>query len=125
MPKGRRKVSSQGQSCLGPAGERRLYRRYIVTGSVVLQTGAVESCGALLNLGVGGMLVRTDTLYQEGTDLVFRFQVGGNPEMFTAFGQVVGTKADRLAIKFLEQPAGMYALLHWLEQRNFIWPGVA
>ena len=83
----------------------RRYKRYIVSGSVVFQGPGGESRGALLNLGQGGVLVRTDAHYREGTDLTLRFQVGSDPETFSTLGQVVGTKADLLAIKFLEEPS--------------------
>ena len=100
-------------------------KRYIVTGFVALQTAAGDSRGKLLNLGRGGMLVRSDAPYREGTELTIRFQVGGDPETFTALGEVVGTKEDLLAIKFPDQTAGLDALLRRLEQENCTWSGVA
>ena len=102
----------------------RRYKRFIVTGSVALQSAAGEFCAKLLNLGRGGMLVRTDVLCREGTELGLRFQTGSYPETCAALGEVVGAKEDLLAIKFRGEPARMDALLCWLERENVTWSGV-
>ena len=101
-------------------------KRYIVKGSAVLQTPSGESAGALLNLGQGGMLVRTDVPYKKGTELALRFHVGGSsPETITALGEVVGAKEDLLAIKFLKKPTGIEFLLDWLDLQHCLWSGIA
>ena len=111
------------QSSFVVAREQRRYKRYIVKGSVVLQCSAGESRGTLLNLGKGGVLIRSKTVHTEGEKLSFCFDVRGYGETFKARGLVVGTQADLSAIKFLAEPAGIEALLLWLDQENCTWSG--
>lgn len=70
----------------------RRYRRYIVSGSVVFQGPGGESRGALLNVGQGGLLVRTDSLYRGGLDLSLLFQIVGYSETVATLGRILGTK---------------------------------
>ena len=53
------------------------------------------------------------------------FQVVGYPETVATLGRIVGTKENLQAVKFREEPAGLDALLRWLEQENVTWSGVA
>jgi hypothetical protein len=113
------------RSQLGYSGarEQRRYKRYIVTGTATLQTAAGESRASLLNFGRGGMLVRTDMLCPDGTELLLSYEVGGYPETCVARGKVVGSKPGLLAIMFFEEAAEV--LLRWLEEANCTWSGVA
>jgi hypothetical protein len=106
--------------------ERRRYRRYIVKGSVIINPALPEAAGdatvgELLNIGLGGVLLRSKTIPREGTRVSLRFSFDGYPEKTLAEGQVVGTKPDLMAVKFLEQPAGIDAVLNWLEQEHYPW----
>lgn len=103
----------------------RRYKRYIVTGSVELESSSGKSRGTLLNVGKGGVLARADTIHREETELALHFHVAAYPETFAALGHVVGTKEDLLAIKFLEEPEGIAFLLDWLDLQHCIWSGVA
>jgi hypothetical protein len=103
------------------ARERRRYRRYIVKGSVVVLHSSAEIAGELLNLGFGGVLVRTKIVHPEGTRVTLTFQFNGYPEETSAQGLVVGTKPDLMAVKFLEEPAGIESVLNWLEMEHYPW----
>jgi hypothetical protein len=106
--------------------ERRRYRRYIVKGSVIINLALPEAAGdatvgELLNIGLGGVLLRSKITHQEGTRVSLNFEFDGYPEKTSAEGQVVGTKPDLMAVKFLEQPVGIDAVLCWLEQEHYPW----
>ena len=103
---------------------RRRYKRYIVTGPLAVQGPGGESRGTLLNVGQGGILVRSDTTFKEGADLSLTFQVAGYPETFAVQGRVVGTKADVLAFKFLTEPSGLDMLVRWLDLQHVAWSSV-
>jgi hypothetical protein len=102
----------------------RRYRRYIVDGSAAVQGPLGESRGALLNVGQGGILVRTDVPQAQGMDLTIQFHLYSYPETFASRGQIVGIKDSMLAIKFLEEPQGLRLLLAWLQLQNCTWSGV-
>ena len=102
----------------------RRYKRYIVKGSVVLQGPGGGSRGMLLNIGQGGILVRTDNAQPTGVDITLLFDVTGYPETFGMWGQVVGINGSLLAIKFLDEP-DIGFLLDWLEFQHYAWSGVA
>ena len=104
--------------------ERRRSVRYIVGGEVVFHTGSPESCGALVNIGRYGMLVRTNVCVSEGTKLQVGFTVEGYPTTVRGLSQVVGAGTDLLAMKFLDEPPELSQLLQWLEQDNFPWTGL-
>ena len=103
----------------------RCHKRYIVKGSVAFQGPGGESRGALLNVGQGGILARTNATHEEGATLTLHFHVAGYPETFATRGQVVGTKGTLLAIKFLAEPEGITFLLDWLDLQHYTWSGVA
>ena len=104
----------------------RRYKRYIVNGSVVLQGTRGESRGTLLNLGQGGILVRTDTAEPQGVDITVLFDVAGYLETFAMKGQVVGINGTLLAIKFLDDlDMAFLLLLDWLDFQHCTWSGVA
>ena len=104
--------------------ERRRSLRYIVGGEVVFHTGSPESCGALVNIGRHGMLVRTNVRVPEGTKLQVGFTVGRYPMAFQGPSQVVGANTDLLAVKFLDEPRALPQLLQWLERENLPWTGL-
>ncbi|HWP83779.1 MAG TPA: PilZ domain-containing protein [Terriglobia bacterium] len=101
--------------------ERRRYRRYIVSGVVRYGTETTESAGSLLNLGWGGLLVRSRVVYTGGTNLTLLFQVEDYPETIHAKARVVGTQPGLMALRFLHPPDGIDLLLRWLEFGNAPW----
>jgi hypothetical protein len=112
---------------IGAENRTRLTRRckrYIVNGSAVLEGPGGESRGLLLNVGQGGILVRTNAAHEEGSNLTLYFHVSGYPETFAGHGQVVGTKGILSAIKFMEEPEGIKFLLAWLGLQHCTWSGV-
>ena len=104
--------------------ERRRSVRYIVGGEVVFHTGSPESCGALVNIGRYGMLVRTNVCVSEGTKLQVGFTVDGYPMALQGPSQIVGANTDLLAMKFIVEPRELPQLLQWLERGNFPWTGL-
>jgi len=101
--------------------ERRRYRRYIVRGLVTIQGNSTETTGELRNLGWGGILIRSNVIHPEASNLSLWCQLEGYPETLYVLGRVVGTQPNLMAIQFLKPPAGMDALLSWLDRENFLW----
>jgi hypothetical protein len=109
-----------------PGGEfrRRASVRYIAPGEVIFHTGSPDSCGQLVNIGRHGMLVRTNFRASEGSTYHIGFAVDGYPHAFRAEGQIVGSREDLLAIKFVREPDEILQLLEWLGRENIPWTGL-
>jgi len=103
--------------------ERRKHRRYIVRGMVSFRADGLVRTGELVNFGYGGMLVRTNYVLPEGTQVSFRVVAYCYPSSFEARAQVVGGRIKLMAVHFLEMPAGVDELLLWLEQEHCPWTG--
>ncbi len=98
--------------------ERRKFVRYLVAGDVQFRSAAVEATGELLDIGTGGILVRSQTMLDKGTNLTAGFDVKGCTGTFAAKGRVVRTQFDVLAIMFLDPPAGLDELLAELANKG-------
>jgi hypothetical protein len=103
--------------------ERRRYRRYIVSGTVRFVTNLEAGSGDLVNLGDGGILIRSGVALPEGTEGSFHVVPSHCPFEFEIQGRVVGVKGDRMAIRFLQRNQTVAALIQWLERENFPWTG--
>ncbi len=96
--------------------ERRRYKRYSHPGRIVFRTGtSLESAGETLNFGAGGALVHTTVMPEKGVALSVSFTIPGGFGTFVTTGRVLRTEEDRLAIEFLEEPAGLKEALKSLE----------
>lgn len=98
--------------------ERRQHKRYSVSGQAEFQAGSVNARGELLDVGSGGVLVRSDVLPSDRSNLLIHFSIAGYPGVFDAKGRVVRTHLGVLAVMFLEPPAVLPDLLAWLEKRE-------
>ena len=108
------------------AGEqiRRKYKRYITDGSVSLQGKTSGGFGVLVNLGRGGVLIRSDSLCpQVGDEYAFRFTVRGFERELEAGGIIVGGHSNLLAMQFLKEPPGLESVLDFMEQSHYPWTG--
>jgi c-di-GMP-binding flagellar brake protein YcgR len=99
--------------------EKRSHRRYRVAGEAEFGEGS----GDLVNISLGGMLVRCNRALPKGTTLKIRIMVRGFQRTFEADGRVVGTSLDVIAILFRKEPAGLRDLLRWLDMNNSLWIG--
>jgi hypothetical protein len=101
---------------------RRKHKRYIVDGSVTLQGDVGEAFGTLVNLGRGGMLVRSSRVNpQAGEEYKLRFTVRGYDQPMEAGGMVVGGHSGFLAMQFSHAPQDLDTVLHFMEQANYPW----
>ena len=107
----------------GFPAERRKHRRYIVRGMVSFRADGLIRTGELVNFGCGGMLVRSNYVLPEGSEVSFRVVAYCYPSSFEARAQVVGGRISLMALQFLERPAGVDELLLWLEQEHCPWTG--
>ena len=103
--------------------ERRHYRRYIVGGEVKLRSGSVETSGGLVNLGQGGMLLRSGVALLEGREMTVYAKVAGYPNPLEVPGRVIRAQDELTAIQFLKPLEDGHELLLWLAQENCSWTG--
>ncbi len=95
-----------------------MHKRYRVSGPAEFQAGSVTATGELLDVGTGGILLRSDVNPSQGTHLQAQFAVAGYHGTFNARGRVVRTQLGVVAVMFLDQPDGLQPLLDWLEQKE-------
>lgn len=100
----------------GEARQKRQHRRYALAGQAVFRTAkAVEARACSLNIGIGGILLRSPVIPPEGTELWLHLALEDRPEaFFITRGRIVRTEPDGLAVIFLEQPAGLESMLRSL-----------
>ena len=103
--------------------ERRQYKRYRVTGRAEFQADSERAVSELLDIGTGGLLIRSQLIPDKGTNLWVQFTVAGYPGALDSRGRVVRSQLDVLAVMFLEPPAELERLLSWLEHRTPPQPG--
>ena len=101
--------------------ERRRYRRYIVRGQVKFRTDSAEVSGDLVNVGPGGMLLRSDIVLSEGKEITIHAMVFGYPTAIEVFGRVASAKDGLMSIQFLKEPIGLFELVRWLARENYPW----
>ena len=106
-----------------PLVERRKHRRFIVSGRVRFVTGFDSGLGSLVNLGEGGILIRSRALFLEGTKATFHVCPSGCPIEIEIEGQVVGVKDDLMAVRFLEERLEVSDCVQWLANENCPWTG--
>ncbi len=98
--------------------ERRQYKRHSVQGRAVFRTtSAVEGTCQPLDVGVGGVLLWSAVVPQEGTELWVHFSFEHAPKPFITLGQVVRARPGGVAVRFLEEPAGLRRTLNSLASR--------
>ena len=110
-------------SIMIPLFERRKHRRFIVSGRVRMVSGFDSGLGNLVNLGEGGILMRTRALFPEGTKATFQVQPSACPIEIEIEGEVVGVKDDIMAVRFLEKRPEVSACVQWLANENCPWTG--
>ena len=103
---------------------QRKHRRYIVNGSVMFPGAPGELFGDLVNLGRGGLLVRSDHPGPPvGKECNFHFTVHGYDRELEAGGVVVGGRFNLMAIQFLHEPLELESVLNLMEQSHCPWTG--
>jgi len=100
------------------SAERRRYKRYSVTGQAEWWTDSTKTPTELLDVGNGGVLLRSQVTLAQGTQFGLRFTVDGYPEKFETRGRVVRTQMDIVAVMFLEEPVGLRQMLIWLDEQE-------
>ena len=98
--------------------EKRRYKRYRVSGQAEFRFGGVRATGELLDIGNGGVLMRSEEIPAQQTSLAFSFAVEGYPKALQAQGRVVYTQLNTLAVMFLGKVEGLEELLRALEQKE-------
>lgn len=106
-----------------PFAERRKHRRFIVSGRVRFATGFDSVLANLVNLGQGGILIRSQVTYPEGTKATFHVSPHGCPYKLEVEGQVVGAKDGLMAVQFLEERPEISDCIQWLVSENCPWTG--
>jgi PilZ domain len=106
-----------------PLVERRKHRRFIVSGKVQFTAGFDSGLGSLVNLGEGGLLIRSRALLPEGTKGTFHVHPSRCPIEFEIEGQVVGVKGSVMAVQFLEKRPEVSDCVQWLASENCPWTG--
>ena len=102
-----------------PGRKRRTSARYIIGGDAMFDTGSLDSFGTLMNIGRHGILVRTRVQLPEGTKFWIRFSVEGYARVLQAEGQVVSSRQDLIAVKFVRDPTGLIELLLSLSETEY------
>ena len=105
------------------SNDRRRYRRYIVQGRVWFFLDMVQVSGDLVNFGQGGMLFRSGVVLPEGCEVTIHMVAFCYPVAFEVQGQIIRVKDDLIAVRFVNEPQGMYELLQWLDRENCLWTG--
>lgn len=98
--------------------ERRKYERYRVDGKASFWMTTEPAVGEVLDVGSGGLLVRSDVLVPQGARVTMQFKVAGSDRGFIANGRVIRTQMDVLAIMFLEKVEGLEDLLKELKEKQ-------
>ena len=96
--------------------ERHRYKRHPAVGHAEFWTESTKATGDLLDIAKGGALLRSEVQVSQAMEVTVRFTVQDYPEEFAVKGMVVRVQQDTLAVMFLEVPAGIEALLQWLEK---------
>ena len=103
--------------------EKRRHKRYSVTGRAEFQADSAKGVGDLLDVGTGGLLIRSPLVPDKGTNVWVQFAVAGYPGALDSRGRVVRGQLDVVAVMFLEPPTELERLLTWLEHRTPPQPG--
>jgi hypothetical protein len=103
--------------------ERRQHRRYIVRGRVRFLIDSLEVSADLVNLGQGGMLIRSPFEVPVGTSLDLRILAFCYPAVVAGIGRVVGGRGVLLALQFVQKSPEAGRLLWWLEKEHYPWTG--
>ena len=90
------------------------YKRYPVSGNVLFRGESKEIRGELVDVSRGGIRIRSEVKPLEGEEVLVRFSVKNNPEVFKVRGLMVGVQSDSWAVLFFEEPVGMAKLLWYL-----------
>ena len=98
--------------------ERRSYKRYPVTGRILLHTQSMETPGELVDIGQWGAHIRTDASPSQGEELAARLEVQDYPGVFEVRGMVVRVQQDSWSMMFLEEPVGLTKLLRFLDEKT-------
>lgn len=106
-----------------PFIERRKHRRFIVSGKVQMVTRFDFAPATLVNLGEGGILIRSRDPFPEGTRGTFHISPVACPFEIEIQGQVVGVKDDLMAVQFLERQTEVSDCVQWLANENCPWAG--
>ena len=93
--------------------EKRRYKRYPMSGKILFQTESGEAIGELVDIAMGGALIRSEVVPSPGSEVTACFIVQGYPEEFEARGKVVRILTNAWAIEFLEEPPWLAEMLRW------------
>ena len=107
------------------APEKRVHKRFIVSGSAEIELDGKEISGKVVSVGAGGLLVVCDHSPPPGTEVRLDFAVWGLASEFpvSARGKVVWTHPGKVGLEFIGEPDGLKALLIFLEREHCCWSG--
>ncbi|MCZ6491383.1 MAG: PilZ domain-containing protein, partial [Acidobacteria bacterium] len=69
--------------------EKRIYKRYPVSGRILIQTQSMEAPGELVDIGQWGAHIRTEIKPDQGEELTARMEVHDYPGVLEVRGMVV------------------------------------
>ena len=106
--------------------EKRVHKRFIVSGSAVIQLEDRKVPAKVVGLGAGGLLILCEPIPPLGAEVQINFAVWGLAGEFPvgARGNVVWTQPGKVGLEFLEEPDGIRALLTFLEREHCCWSGM-
>ena len=89
--------------------EKRRYKRYPMSGKILFQTESIKAIGELVDIAMGGALIRSEVVPSPGSEVTACFVVQDYPGEFEARGKVVRILTNAWAMEFFEKPP-------WLEE---------
>ena len=93
--------------------EKRRYKRYPISGKILFQTASIKATGELVDIAMGGALIRSEAVPSFGSEVTACFVVRDYPGEFDARGYVVRILTNAWAIEFLEEPPWLKDMVRW------------
>lgn len=98
--------------------ERRICKRYPVSGRILFQAESMESTGELVDIGKWGAHIRSEAKPLPVMMLTARLEAQDYPGEFEVRGVVVRILSESWAMVFLEWPEKLVTLLQFLDERT-------
>ena len=103
-----------------PLSERRQFRRYIVSGEVSLFRGQLQGTAKLIQLGMGGMLIRGGSVLPKGSRAVARIRPEKYPYEIELPLEVVEVRNALMGVRFLAKSDALIDFRKWLQRENYL-----
>ena len=87
-----------------------------MSGKTLFRTESVEATGELVDIAMGGALIRSEVVPSPGSEVTACFIVRDYPGAFEARGKVVRVLTNAWDIEFLEEPPWLTEMLRCLHE---------